>query len=60
MKAHYAVLFFAPLCTAQHLLSYITTVQDTQGAYNFKLWRVGGNIVAMKTQQYVPCYTCSF
>jgi hypothetical protein len=57
MKAHYAVLFFAPLCIGQRLMSGITTVQDTLGTYNFKLWRVGVNSVAMKTEQYVPCYT---
>jgi len=32
MKAHYAILFFAPLCIEQHSMPDITTVQDRQGA----------------------------
>jgi hypothetical protein len=58
MKAHYAILFFAPLCIGQHLMSDVTTVQDRQRTYNFKLLRVCVKIVAMKTQQYVPFYIC--
>ena len=57
MKAHYTVLFFAPLCIGQRLLSDITTAKYRQGTHNFKFWRVCVNIVAMKTQQYAHCYT---